>query len=192
MHLPEAVSYRDGVLSAVIDLLEREHRRDSVPLNICRHVLCSESTSFVGFLPPSITNAPFNAYDPLPPSTALSLYDRQYFSGAPISRRSRRPDAAYMARNLAGGGEGEGDEMRQLEFLEQVMGVVDAHPDDWREVLTRQWEGTILPGEQDEERRGMMVRLMLGVVEDMVQQRGAGGIIRADDETGGMPGAFPQ
>jgi hypothetical protein len=53
----------------------------NVPLFICRHVLCSESTSWLGFLPPRITSHPFNAYDPLPPTTAISIYDDDYFNG---------------------------------------------------------------------------------------------------------------
>ena len=60
----------------------------NVPLFICRHVLCSESTSWLGFLPREISSRPFHAYDPLPPTTAVTLYDDQYFNGVRTSARS--------------------------------------------------------------------------------------------------------
>ena len=61
----------------------------NVPLHVCRHVVCSESTSWLGFLPPVIRKQPVHAYDPLPPSTAISVYDNAYFSGLRPPRGAR-------------------------------------------------------------------------------------------------------
>lgn len=83
----------------------------AIPLNICRHVLCSESTSWVGFLPPAISRRPFHAYDPLPPSSAQTSYNAAYFD--PVARqlgaqvREAVPDASMFDRFL--------DEVRRLD-----------------------------------------------------------------------------
>ncbi|CAD6590415.1 MAG: hypothetical protein TREMPRED_005726, partial [Tremellales sp. Tagirdzhanova-0007] len=65
----------------------------NVPLFICRHVLCSESTSWLGFLPREVTSRPFNAHDPLPPTTAVTIYDAQYFNG--VLRASARSPSTH-------------------------------------------------------------------------------------------------
>ena len=85
----EAVELRSTALAQIQTPRDPNDEILNVPMHICRHVLCSESTSWLGFLPPQIKNSPFNAYDPLPPSTAVSAYDAAYFNGIQPSRRAR-------------------------------------------------------------------------------------------------------
>lgn len=102
-----------------------------VPMHICRHVLCSESTSFVGYLPPVIRNKPVHAYDPLPPSTVVSMYDAEYFNGV------------RAGGGRAGRGAGAGVRIDEG-FLERIMGAVQAGGEGWRDrvgVMMRELTG---------------------------------------------------
>jgi len=102
----------------------------NVPLHICRHVVCSESTSWVGFLPPAIRNQNVNAFDPLPPTTSISTYDNAYFAGVRPSGRGRGGPAA------GGGGIMDG-------FMERLMGAMQGEgwqgrvEGIWREMTGR-------------------------------------------------------
>ncbi|ORY20750.1 transcriptional repressor TCF25-domain-containing protein [Naematelia encephala] len=149
----------------------------NVPLFICRHVLCSESTSWLGFLPPPITNKAFHAYDPLPPYTATSAYDDNYFGG--LSTSSSR--GGVRGRAVL--------ETRLGAFMTMVMEAVDADPSGWRERVVGAWrdltgqrEFAQMPAEQRE-----------GILEHVLQfanglaEGGGGGA----GNRGGMPGAFP-
>jgi hypothetical protein len=78
---PESLLYRGDALARIQEPRDPIDEAINVPLFICRHVMCSESTSFLGFLPKEISSRAFNAYDPLPPTTAISQYDSAYFSG---------------------------------------------------------------------------------------------------------------
>jgi hypothetical protein len=94
----------------------------NVPLFVCRHVVCSESTAFVGFLPQGIRNAAVHAFDPLPPSTAISAYNGDYFAGVKIS-----------GRGVRGGGGGAGARDMAEGFMERLMDAVQTHPADWQD-----------------------------------------------------------
>lgn len=98
----------------------------NVPLFVCRHVVCSESTAFVGFLPQAIRNAAVHAFDPLPPSTAISAYNGDYFAGVKISGRGVRG-----AGGAGGGGVGARDMAEG--FMERLMDAVQTHPADWQD-----------------------------------------------------------
>lgn len=95
----------------------------NVPLFVCRHVVCSESTAFVGFLPRAIRNAAVHAFDPLPPSTAISAYNGDYFAGVKTSGRGVR----------GGGGGGAGARDMAEGFMERLMDAVQTHPADWQD-----------------------------------------------------------
>ena len=107
----------------------------NVPLFICRHVVCSESTSWLGFLPPPIRSRPVHAYDPLPPTTAISIYDDAYFSG-------------LKPRRGAGGGDGGVGGVERELIDEGLMNLVmtatqggagwqERLADGWREFMRR-------------------------------------------------------
>ena len=89
----------------------------NVPLFICRHVLCSESTSWLGFLPREVTSRPFNAHDPLPPTTAVTIYDAQYFNG--VLRASARSPSTVRGRFDG--------------LLERIVQTAEQHPTNWQE-----------------------------------------------------------
>lgn len=99
----------------------------NVPLFICRHVLCSESTSWLGFLPPAIKNKPFHAYDPLPPYTATTSYNNDYFSGI---KPSRGPSRGGEHAGLQNGLEG---------FMGRLLETLQTNPTDWRERVVGAW-----------------------------------------------------
>jgi hypothetical protein len=117
----QAISDREHVLSLLAIPRDPSDEQLSLPLFICRHVVCSESTSWIGFLPPQIRNLPVHAYDPLPPTTAVSEYDAAYFNGQPIGR-GRGGQAGILGDTLG----------RINELMEQ-------HPDGWQERIGAIW-----------------------------------------------------
>ena len=85
---------------------------------LVRHAHLSES--YMGFIPPWVASRLGHAFDPIPPDTATTMYDNEYFN--PTNSRRRVPDAqgdgaggdpeAYisgligrMAQLLVGGGQ---------------------------------------------------------------------------------------
>jgi hypothetical protein len=107
---------------------------------ICRHVLTSESTSWVGFLPPPIKNVNVRGYDPLPPSNSVSFCDEEYFAGGGAGggggggRRSAAPQRAE--RPL--GSQGEAMIVRLTADLESFM---SEHQDDNGQALSEHAAG---------------------------------------------------
>lgn len=188
MHQPDAMASREDVLRLIQTPRDPFDEQINIPLFICRHVLCSESTSFVGFLPSVITSRSFNAYDPVPPLTSTSSYNNEYFAGLQPSRRSTGRFASD-----AGGGGAQG---MMGQFMNRVFAAAETNPGGWREELMNGWRQAIrggggaaalrqqLPeGEQEE-----ALRQMMQLAEDMVQQRNGG---EQGAGEGGMPGAFP-
>jgi hypothetical protein len=117
----ESLLYRGDALARIQEPRDPIDEAINVPLFICRHVLCSESTSFLGFLPKEISSRPFNAYDPLPPTTAISQYDSAYFSGLKPQRAG--------ATGAAGMVEG---------FMERFLQAVEGGG-DWRGRVAGAW-----------------------------------------------------
>ncbi|KAL1410047.1 hypothetical protein Q8F55_004049 [Vanrija albida] len=158
----------------------------AVPLNICRHVLCSESTSWLGFLPPAIKTRSFHAYDPLPPSTAVTAYDAAYFDP--------------VARARGAGFRGQADAQGQMfeRFLGMVRGMIGQEPAQWPQPMQeafQQFAGGRAPGDMPVDQRAALVRDLVRTWEEIVRgfQNGemdVGGFGVVDGE-GGMPGAFP-
>jgi hypothetical protein len=67
--------------------------------NICRHIMVTESTSYLGFLPPALTQRAMTSYDPLPPATGTTFYDNAYFSMTQSGRHASDSElAAVVAR----------------------------------------------------------------------------------------------
>lgn len=158
-----------------------------IPLNICRHVLCSESTSWLGFLPPSVTSRPFHAYDPLPPSTAQTAYDARYFD--PVARVR---GAGF--RGSTGGSASMQSEML-ARFLGMVRGIVGQEPGDWPQPLHeafQQFAGRA-PEDMPVGERAALVRDLVRTWEEIVAGFQNGDIDFGDMDAGagGMPGAFP-
>lgn len=118
----QAKSDRDHVLSLLAQARDPVDEQLAIPLFVCRHVLCSESTSWLGFLPPQIRNKPFHAFDPLPPTTAISMYDNEYFAGVSPSS-SRRGGGGSRAG--AGGFVGE--------LMGRMNDAMERYPDSWQE-----------------------------------------------------------
>ena len=140
----------------------------NVPLHICRHVLCSESTAWVGFLPPQITSRPFHAYDPLPPSTSITAYDAEYFNGVTSRSRGGRGIAGEM-----GGGEG----LRAQGMLNQMLATI-MDGGDWRTRLNTLWadfmgrrEYQVIPQGQRDEVLMQVSRLGWSVVSLVLSYR---------------------
>lgn len=121
----QAQSDREHVLSLLAIPRDPVDEQISLPLFICRHVVCSESTSWIGFLPPMIRNKPVHAYDPLPPTTAISTYDQSYFNGLPTS------------------GRGQGGQVQGGGILGETLGrlneLMEQHPDGWQERIATVW-----------------------------------------------------
>lgn len=159
----------------------------AIPLNICRHVLCSESTSWLGFLPPSVTSRPFHAYDPLPPSSAQTAYDAQYFD--PVARVR---GAGF--RGAAGGQQVQTEMLAR--FLGMVRGIVGQEPGQWPQPLHeafQQFAGRA-PEDMPVAERAALVRDLVRTWEEIVAGFQNGEIDFGDmGDTGGgdMPGAFP-
>jgi hypothetical protein len=150
-----------------------------IPLNICRHVLCSEATSWLGFLPPIIAKRPFEAYDPLPPPTGETAYDAAYFDP--------------VARARGAGFRGMMDDQGQMfeEFLRRVRGMIGQDPQQWApnmQDVFRDFAGAD-PQEMPAEQRANMVRELVRMWEGIVADMQAGQFGGGGD--GGMPGAFP-
>lgn len=146
----------------------------NVPLYICRHVLCSESTSWLGFLPPVITKKPFEAFDPLPPTTATSAYDNDYFNGLRSTRNSRQV-----------GGAGEGG---MTGFINRIFELVDGNPNNWQGRVMDAWRDMTNRREFQnvpQEERDNVLQMLMQLAGD-VAQGGAGGQGAAR-----MPGGFP-
>ena len=215
----DAVLSRADVLRLIQTPRDPMDEHLNVPLFICRHVLCSESTSFLGFLPSSITSRSFSAHDPVPPSTATSLYNGEYFAGV---RRNKRSQLAARAMGLddravaggGGGGGGAGGMMRDL--MHHIYAIVDAHPTDWRTVLRdtmnramgmAQQMGEDVPQPDAQGRGGAAdaVEQTVRMAEEMVaaRERGEDGLAGQEEEgegdggedgdgDEGMPGAFPR
>lgn len=107
-------------------------QHQSIPLSVCRHVLTSESTAFQGFLPPSIRASNVHAFDPLPPSSAITAYDAEYF-GAGGSSGGRSRGSPLDAANEEDG------------FMQRIMGAVAQNPDNWRDAVRGVW-GDLMQG----------------------------------------------
>lgn len=123
---PAAVELRSDALAMMQVTRDPVDETLNVPLFICRHVVCSESTSWLGFLPPAIRNRPVHAFDPLPPSTAVSAYNDAYFAGV-------RPGRAGQRGGLGPGGGGgvlEG-------FMDRLMGAMQG--EGWQERVEGVW-----------------------------------------------------
>ncbi|WVR08578.1 hypothetical protein IAU60_005633 [Kwoniella sp. DSM 27419] len=156
-----------------------------IPLYICRHVLCSESTSWVGFLPPVITSRPFHAFDPIPPTTATSVYNNDYFAGLRQSGGRARE-----GRGERGGG-------MMMDFIDRVFNIVEQHPDSWQDRVMGVWRE--MAGRREfahvpqEDRDNVFQALMQ--LAGNVAQGGRGGMMGAAQPEagagGGMPGGFP-
>lgn len=189
---PDAIASREDVLRLIQTPRDPQDVHLSIPIFLYRHILCSESTSFVGFIPPTIHNRPFHMFDPLPPTTATTAYNNNYFSGVTASRRGKsgqrraNPDVA----------EGGGGRQMMAEFINNVFHQRDTNPTGWREALMDGWRrmmgqqvmGQGLPAAQREE----AVEQMMAMAEEMVQMRerdGDGDGPRGEDAP--MPGGFP-
>ncbi|KAE8541405.1 hypothetical protein D1P53_002764 [Cryptococcus gattii VGV] len=171
---------RDDILALI--QAPRDPMDDSinVPSFICRHVLCSENTSWLAFLPPVITSRPFHSFDPLPPTTAISIYDSSYFSGVRPSRRggvaaNGRPEGAWQMMNT---------------FVEQIFDAVEQDPGNWRERVQALWQQ--LETENDMGRvpqaeRENMYEGLIRLAENVANGLNAQGAV----DPGAMPGAFP-
>lgn len=153
----------------------------SVPLNICRHVLCSESTSWLGFLPPTIRNRPFHAFDPLPPATAVTAYNAEYFDHAARVRGAaanvvERFDPRYLDR-----------------FLEEIRGMEARDPGEWDERTREVFRHIAGRGaeEMTREERAPYVDELVRMWEGIIRAHRAGVVDLADYGREDMPGAFP-
>lgn len=95
-----------------------------VPENLCRHVMVTESTSYLGFLPPAIAQSPMVSYDPLPPSNGTTFYNNAYFSNLRSGNALDNADVVVIVRSwearlnnalIQAYHEGEDDITRRLE-----------------------------------------------------------------------------
>ena len=172
---PAASALRADALAVIQMPRDPIDEQVNVPLHISRHVVCSESTSWLGFLPPLIRSRPVNAFDPLPPTTAISTYDNAYFAGIRPSRH-----AGGVGR---GGGLGGGVAMDGL--MGRLLGAMGA--DGWQGRVTDIWREFMgrreFAGVPAEERENMLQQLLdMGQALDPAVRAQAGE---------GMPGAFP-
>ncbi|XAO22280.1 hypothetical protein I312_101049 [Cryptococcus bacillisporus CA1280] len=171
---------RDDILALIQAPRDPVDDSTNVPSFICRHVLCSENTSWLAFLPPVITSRPFHSFDPLPPTTAISIYDSSYFSGVRPSRRggvaaNGRPEGAWQMMNT---------------FVEQIFDAVEQDPGNWRERVQALWQQ--LETENDMGRvpqaeRDNMYEGLIRLAENVANGLNAQGAVNP----GAMPGAFP-
>ncbi|WVW80890.1 hypothetical protein I302_102881 [Kwoniella bestiolae CBS 10118] len=147
-----------------------------IPLYICRHVLCSESTSFVGFLPPVVTSRPFNSFDPLPPTTATSIYDDAYFSGLRSTNNGRA---------IGGGG-------MMMDLVNRVFEIATNNPDNYRARIEEEWRRLQGRREMQNAPRDQLdnvLQALLQMAGDVVNGRGGEGVENTDETQ--MPGGFP-
>ena len=70
-------------------------------------------------LPPTIRSRPLHAYDPLPPTTAVSLYDADYFNG--VRRTTGTRESPFEA------------------FSQRVMRVIGEDSANWAERIRARW-----------------------------------------------------
>lgn len=160
--------------------------REDIPLWLIRHAYLSES--YMGFMPPSIASRLGHAFDPIPPGTATTLYDQEYFH--PSGRGGSRRGA---------GGSGDADDKGYIRrLLARLMDAVNG--------------GHMPPPGAVEQLRQMMVPGVGGdgriVLDAQVRSRCAGNtilmliiavlnaqqienIIAQTEGPGGIPGAFP-
>lgn len=148
---PAAQETRADAMAIVQTPRDPLDETQNVPLHICRHVVCSESTSWLGFLPPAIRNRPVHAFDPLPPTTSVSAYDNAYFSGVRPSGRGRGgPGGA------GGGGIVDG-------FMERLMGAMQG--EGWQERVEGIWREMTgrreFAGVAQEERNNLLQQVSL-------------------------------
>jgi hypothetical protein len=153
LETPTAQESRIDALAIIQTPRDPIDETQNVPLHICRHVVCSESTSWLGFLPPAIRNRPVNAYDPLPPITAISSYDNAYFSGVRPSGRGR------------GGREGGGASAGLMDgFMDRLMGAMQG--EGWQERVEGIWREMTgrreFAGVPQEERNNLLQQVSLG------------------------------
>jgi hypothetical protein len=134
---PESLLYRGDALARIQEPRDPVDESINVPLFICRHVLCSESTSFMGFLPKEISSRPFDAYDPLPPTTAVSRYDDAYFSGLKPTKAGATGHEQFMERLRAFPGDGVGRIQGMLRMLRDGGQALDM-PEEERENIAAQ------------------------------------------------------
>ncbi|WWC92247.1 uncharacterized protein L201_007201 [Kwoniella dendrophila CBS 6074] len=181
-----AVTARNDALALIQFPRDPLDEEISVPLFICRHVLCSESTSFMGFLPQVITSKPFNSFDPLPPTTATSIYDNAYFSGLRATNNG----------NASRGGAGGGGLM--MDLVHRVFDIATNHPDNYRDRIQDEWRQLINRREMQNAPRDQMdnaLQALLQMAGDVVNGGGAGlGTGDAVNTQGEnhMPGGFPE
>lgn len=182
----QAKSDREHVLSLLAIPRDPVDEQISLPLFICRHVVCSESTSWTGFLPPMIRNKPVHAYDPLPPTTAISTYDQSYFNGLPTRGRGQ-------GGQVQGGGGILGETLGRLnELMEQ-------HPDGWQERIAAVWReltaGRAFAEVPQQERDDMLQQVRLTLIKTElcadIKLLQLGAQPGQNGENRGMPGAFP-
>ncbi|KAK8850487.1 hypothetical protein IAR55_004405 [Kwoniella newhampshirensis] len=179
MNEPTAKTARDDALALIQAPRDPVDESLNVPLFVCRHVLCSESTSWMGFLPSIITSRPFHAYDPLPPTTATSVYDANYFNGVRNASRTR-------------GGAGGGNLM--MNFLDRIFEMVDQHPANWQERVMGAWQDMTRRREFENvpaQERENVFQALMHLAGDVANGRGPQG--PGDGQGGGMPmpGGFP-
>ncbi len=109
----------------------------------------------MGWVPPQIASNLGHAYDPIPPTTAITIYDNEYFNGRHSGRgrggaggsaadqTQTRSIQDMLRRVLNGGGEG-------MDRLLQAMGF--AAPDEQmgpevQQQIARMLAAEVLPGE---------------------------------------------
>jgi len=106
--LPEIVDWVQSTIddtllsriSSVTPLIREQAIREyalGTPENFVRHVIVAENRSVMTFFSPNAVPQTMNAYDPVPPLTALSHYDENYFTASGVNIVPRRP------RRRAGG-----------------------------------------------------------------------------------------
>ncbi|WVN89752.1 uncharacterized protein L203_104982 [Cryptococcus depauperatus CBS 7841] len=171
---------RDDILALIQAPRDPVDESINVPLFICRHVMCTESTSWLGFLPPLVVSRPFNSFDPLPPTTAISAYDNMYFAGIRPSRRG-------LDRGME---DGAGGAWRLMDtFFQQVFDIVQQNPDNWRQQAEDIWAQ--MARENDirripENERNVMFEQLMQLAENV-----ADGLRAQRTGNGIMPGGFP-
>ncbi|KAG8901436.1 hypothetical protein FRB99_005310, partial [Tulasnella sp. 403] len=105
-------------------LLQRslEFFRTGPTLSICRHVIVCEIRNLIGFFSPMTVPSSMNAFDPLPPPTSLTAYNKAYFGN--IIKVSPRDQATRIEQlrqgirqNLARLGQDDAELMREFEAV---------------------------------------------------------------------------
>jgi hypothetical protein len=180
LHRQDAVDSRDDVIRLVHTPRDPFDEHHNIPLFICRHVLCSESTSFVGFLPDIITKRSISAFDPVPPTTASSSYNNDYFSGV------KRPRMQMGTGGPQRGQHGQ-DETVMREVVRLMNDALENHLPRWRAEFESSMRALLGGGGALDAEREAMLRRMMEIAEE-VAGPGDGNLplpLR-------MPGAFPE